>query len=132
MDSKVMTMRLHGLVVGAFTLVGTVYAQDALAGAAPPAAEVATITDPFTAFVAFIRGAGPVGLAVLAGYWAVKKDREKNEAATAYQAQLKAMYDQVVGLVAAQTAATAKMEGTILALKDAILALRNGNGNHEG
>lgn len=111
-------------IAGSFVLAMTGYAQNALGDATRSAVDAAG-ADLFTAFVTFLRSTGPLGAAVLAGWWALRKDREKNELAATYQAQMKEMYDQVVGLVSAQTAAMTKMEGTISALRDAIMALRS-------
>lgn len=117
-------------VAATFTFMVGVYATSALANTAAAGGADVSGTDPFTAFVTFLKSTGPLGAAVLAGWWALRKDREKNELAVAYQAQFKAMYDQVVEIVRTQTAATTKMEGTIAALKDAIVALK-GN-DHDG
>lgn len=72
--------------------------------------------------VDLLKTGGPYALSVLAGWWALIKDREKNEAVEKAAAAAKASYDQMVSLVAAQTTALVKMEATIGALKDVIAA----------
>lgn len=79
-----------------------------------------SITAPFMDAVNFLKAAGPTGLAVLAGWWGFRKDREKNEAQEKAAAAAKASYDQMVTLVGAQTAAMVKMESTIAALTSVI------------
>lgn len=69
-----------------------------------------------------LKAGGPLALAVLAGIWAVKKDREKNTVQEQAITAAKAAYDQMVTLVASQTAALVKMEATVAALKDVITA----------
>jgi hypothetical protein len=93
------------------------------AAAVAPARELAA--DPFTSFANFLESTGPFGVAVLAGWWAWRKDREKSDLALAHNAQIREMYTQVVGIVGAQTAATTKMESAVSALKDAIVAVLN-------
>lgn len=125
MERKKKDAWVSAAVASMFVLAVTFYAQSTFG---MDAVEAPGGTDPFTAFTAFLKSTGPLGAAVLAGWWALRKDREKNELAAAYQQQMKAMFDQVVGLASTQAAATVKMEGTIGALKDAIVALRD----HEG
>lgn len=75
-----------------------------------------------TEFVSLLKTGGPYALSVLAGWWGMKKDKEKDELQEAATAAAKATYDQMVTLVAAQTTALVKMEATIAALKDVITA----------
>jgi hypothetical protein len=79
-----------------------------------------SVVAPFMDFVIFLKTAGPTGLAVLAGWWGFRKDREKNEVQEKATAAAKASYDQMVTLVGAQTAAMVKMEATIAALTSVI------------
>lgn len=72
--------------------------------------------------VVLIKTGGPLTLAVLAGIWAIRKDREKEEVQKRAVDAAKANYDQMVALVASQTAAMVKMEATVGALKDVITA----------
>ncbi len=72
--------------------------------------------------VAVLKVGGPYALVVFAALWAIKKDREKETVQAAAVAAAKASYDQMVTLVAAQTAALVKMEATLAALKDVITA----------
>lgn len=72
--------------------------------------------------VALLKAGGPLALAVLAGIWAVKKDREKEAVQAQAAVAAKSVYEQMVTLVAAQTMALVKMEATIGALKDVISA----------
>lgn len=72
--------------------------------------------------VDLLKTGGPYALSVIAGYWALLKDREKNEVQEKAVLAAKGAYDQMVALVAAQTTALVKMESTIGALKDVIAA----------
>jgi outer membrane protein TolC len=93
-----------------------------VAAAASQVADTGLLT-PFTVAVEYLKAAGPLGLAVVAGWWGLKKDREKNEATEKALAAAKAAYDQMVTLVAAQTGAMTKTEAALSALKDVISTL---------
>ena len=73
----------------------------------------------FSPLAQFLAASGPYGLvAILAiAYWKLsqKKDRQMRE-----------LFDRVVKLSEAQTAAITKMEGALVALKEAISDLRRG------
>jgi len=73
----------------------------------------------FSTLAQFLAASGPYGLvAILAiAYWKLsqKKDRQMRE-----------LFDRVVKLSEAQTAAITKMEGALVALKEAISDLRRG------
>ena len=62
---------------------------------------------------------GPYGLVALLA-WAFWRVNEKKDR------QLRALYDQVVALSEAQTAAITKVEAALVALKEAIADLRRG------
>jgi hypothetical protein len=77
----------------------------------------------FQDFVDLLKSGGPLSVAVLAGWFAYKKDQEKNDAVAAAQSQMKEMYEKVLTLATAQTAATTQMAGAVVALKEAVVAL---------
>lgn len=85
----------------------------------------------FSDFVNLLKAGGPLALAVLAGWWGFRKDREKNDVQDRATVAAKASYDQMVTLVAAQTTALVKMEATIGALKDVISAQDRRRGRGE-
>ena len=89
-----------------------------LAPGVVPAIEAAS--NPFTQAVEFLKAGGPLAVAVIAGYWAWRKDGEKNDIVTQFTQERKEMHQQFVALMAAQTAASVEMRGAIAALKDAI------------
>lgn len=68
-----------------------------------------------------LRAGGPLAVAVLAGWWALRKDKEAKEARTAHEAAMQATFEQMVALTTAQTAAQVKLEGTIAVLKDLVM-----------
>lgn len=78
---------------------------------------------PFQSFVDLLKAGGPLAAAVLMGWFALKKDKEKDEAVKAANAQFSEIHDQMVGLVTQQTAAMVKLESTVGALSGVIASL---------
>lgn len=79
--------------------------------------------DSFTFWIDLLKAGGPFTVAVAATWWALKKDRQATDGATAHAAELKEMNEEVVALVGASTAAQAELRAAVNALKDGLLAL---------
>ncbi len=79
---------------------------------------------PFQGVVDLLKAGGPLAAAVLMGWFALRKDREKSQVIEASNAQFRAIHDQMVGIIQTQTAAMVKLEVTVSALKDVIVDLQ--------
>ena len=84
----------------------------------PMAPELSTLTW----LADFVSRSGPMALAILTGYWAYKKDREVRELRDLHDAAMANAFKQILDLTTAQTIAVAKMEATIDAVKDHLMA----------
>lgn len=73
--------------------------------------------EPFSGWAAWLAATGPYGLVAVLG-WAFWKVNERKDAA------LRELYERVAEMSAAQTEAITKVEGALLALKEAISDLR--------
>jgi hypothetical protein len=89
---------------------------------------VGALAGPLKEVVDFLRAGGPLAVAVLAGYWALKKDSEARRAREAHEAAMKANFEQMVAVATAQATAQTKLETTIGILKDLIVSLKGDRG----
>jgi len=118
------TAPIIGILFGFAAWLALTYATYAFAGGnetVRPAPD--SLVGIFTGFVEFLKATGPLGVAVIAGWVAYKKDKEKNEAVAAASAQMREMYEKVLGIASAQAQATTQMSTAITALKEAVNAL---------
>ncbi len=79
---------------------------------------------PIQGVVDLLKAGGPLAAAVLMGWFALRKDREKSQVIEASNAQFRTIHDQMVGIIQTQTAAMVKLEVTVSALKDVIVDLQ--------
>lgn len=73
----------------------------------------------------FFRTGGVLGLAIVTGWWAMKKDAEARESQTAMVTMSQNVQGQLINMVSNLTEAMTRMESTIDGLKEAVHRLAN-------
>ncbi len=81
--------------------------------------------DPWTAAAKFLQTFGPYAILVFLGWWHWHKDKEHEAEKRRRDKEIRELSEQIIGLVAEQTAGTVKFEAALTGLKEVITMMMN-------